>query len=431
VRSKESAKSNKPKGASRLALTLRSLVAIVSLGVLLAIYNAVSLRRDIALAVGPEGPAQREFFKNAADRPDITTFFKNLTPEKRLKMAQNIGRYDDMQLASLCGKCLDNFDPEARAALTNSLAHVALVHPDAVAAQFTLPGSFQQLAIATALRRAGPSAIPLVDKQLSVGDARPNAVAYLVASGAPAIAPTLPYLDAKDKDTRLAAVDALGKLRATEAVNKLIELYHGSVEEERLTYFTALVTIGEPSTEPLMRDVLTNDSLPTPLRAQAALGLGRIGSTGALNLVWSFTSSVDQTIRDSSISALQLAGDTALRLRTDSSSQKGSEPDVTLLQVAGGIRTEMANRIIQHGLEVPSTAVQAARVAGNRPELVPLLTAEAQKADATTRGDIVDALLRSLTTTAPGRTALKELGSKPDQSPLAALAARRLILGSG
>jgi len=104
---------------------------------------------------------------------------------------------------------------------------------------------------------------------------------------------------------------------------------------------------------------------------------------------------------------------------------------VTLLQVAGGIRTEMANRIIQHGLEVPSTAVQAARVAGNRPELVPLLTAEAQKADATTRGDIVDALLRSLTTTAPGRTALKELGSKPDQSPLAALAARRLILGSG
>ncbi|MDR3688561.1 MAG: hypothetical protein P4L46_04220 [Fimbriimonas sp.] len=444
MRRKDEGKAKAPKNASRLVRTIRSLITIVSIGVILAIYNAVSLRRDIAVAIGPEGDSQREFFKGASERPDITTFFKNLGPERRLKMAQNIGHYDDAPLAALCGKLLDSFDPVARKALTDSLSRVALVHPDAVAAQFNLPGSFQQLAIATALRKAGTRAIPLVDKQLSVNDARPNAIAYLVSSGTDAIAPTLPYLDQKDKDTRLAAVDALGKLRAVQAVPKLLTLYHGSKEEERLSYFTALATIGEPSTEPLMSDVLRNVSLPTPLRAQAALGLGRIGTESAEVLDWQYTQNADQTIRESAISALQLAGDPALRLGLKAMSGLGPESDQgdnleatdqsrrhTMLVVAGGIRTQYADSIIESGLSDPSTTIQAARSCTGRPELVSQLIGTVKLKNADDQGDVIDAILKSLTTTSKGRTALERLSADSSAGALGALASRRLKLGAG
>lgn len=441
-------KPNTKKGAGRLARTLRSLIYIVSLGVILAVYNAVSLRRDVALATGPVGPAQREFLKGAADRPDIASFFKHLTPEGRLKMSKNIGQYDDVELANLCGKLLDTFDPEARVLLTASLTHVALVHPEAVAEQFKLPGSFQQVAVTTALRKAGAVALPLVDKQLAVGDARPNAVSYLVGSGPAAIAPTLPYLDVKDKDTRLAAVDAIGKLRATQAVPKLIQMYQGSKEEERLAYFTALATIGAPSTQDLMTTVLTDEAMSTPLRAQAALGLGQIGLPSALTTVWTFTASIDQTLHDSAITALQLAGDKALRIGVDLArsgprivnnnvtepAQRAPEVEVrqsTVLQVAGGIHSIFADSFIEAGLQDPLTSVQAALVSGSRPELVSILTAHAKGANPDTQGDKIDALFRALATTVPGRTALKEIGAKADESPIGALAARRLKLSGG
>ncbi len=423
---KQVGKTSRKKGASRLARTLRSLVYIVSLGAILAVYNAVSLRRDISEAVGPKSESQRQFFRNAADRPDITSFFKNLTEPRRLKMATNICFYDDPELASLCGKLLDTFDTSARVQLTKSLSKVAKAHPSEVADQFKLPGSFQQIAISSALRQVGPSVLPLVAKQLKVGDARPNAVAYLVSSGNDAIQPTLPFINEKDKDTRLAAVDALGKLRAEIAVPQILKLYQNSSTDERLAYFTALASIGSPSTESLMVDVITDASASPALRSQAAIGLGQIGSPSALETVWKFCVSPDQGLRSSAISALQLAGDHALRLG-ESKAAESSTPTV-LLQIAGGIHTPLADQLIEKGIKEPATSPLAASVAANRPHLAPVLVTRMRMLNPDDNGELIDALLKALATTDVGRSELTQLAQSPQDSSLSALAERRLRL---
>jgi HEAT repeat protein len=419
---------NEPKvkrGAGRAARTLRSLILISALGVILATYNAVALHRDVGLAIGPAGPAQEQFFKDSAERPDITTFFRNLTPGGRLLMSKNIGRYTDPELAKLTGKCLDTFDPAARKALTESLASIAKVHPDAVAILLNLPGSFQQIAIATALRQAGTAPLPLVAKQFSVNDARPNAIAYLVAAGPPAIGPTLPYLADSNKDVRLAAADALGKLRARQAVEPLTRMFHSSNEDERLAYLTALAGIGDPSSEQLMVDTLRDVTLPTPHRAQAALGLGTIGTQSSLTVLWTYADDVDQSLRESAVSALQIAGDAALRLGVV---EKGEEGKAAVLAVAAGIHTAYADTVIQTALLNQSSSIAAARVAGNRPDLVPILTAHAHRLDSRTQGDLVDSILRALATTVSGRHELSAMESASTQPELAALAARRASL---
>ncbi len=412
------------RGTGQAARTMRSLVAITLLGVVLAIYNAVTLHRDVGLAIGPAGKAQEQFFINAADRPDIATFFKNLIPVRRLIMARNIGRYTDPELAQLCGKCLDTFDPGARAALTTALSGVAKLHPQAVAALMKLPGSFQQLSVATALRSAGPGALPLVAKQFSDGDARPNAIAFLVASGPVAIGPTLPYLSNSNKDIRLAAADTLGKLRAREAVPELTSLFNKSQGEERLEYLTALAGIGDPSTEPMMTENLRNVAIPTPSRGQAALGLGAIGSPTSLTTLWSYATDADMDLRENVRSALAIAGDGALQLGLRLCRTPDSR--IALQRVAGAVHSKLSDSIISQGLLAPETSAVAADVSGLRPELAPALVAQVHRLDAATQGDRVDSILRALASTPEGHTLLQKMAATHPDSPLAALAARRL-----
>src|SRR5580658_11330050 len=126
-----------------MALTLRSLLFMGGLGAVLIVWNIYALHRDTELATGPKSEAQEAFFVDAADRPDISLFFRKLTAKQRLAMAQDIGRYTDPQLGKLCGTLLGDFDPAARAALADSMGNVAVVHPQEVADQFNQKGSFQ------------------------------------------------------------------------------------------------------------------------------------------------------------------------------------------------------------------------------------------------------------------------------------------------
>src|SRR4051794_22717400 len=79
----------------RLQRTVKSLVAMSLLGIGLATLNVVSTRHDLSIATGPKSQAQREWFIDASERPDIAAFFKKLSHSDRLKMSRAIGRYDD------------------------------------------------------------------------------------------------------------------------------------------------------------------------------------------------------------------------------------------------------------------------------------------------------------------------------------------------
>ncbi|CAN5404814.1 hypothetical protein BH11ARM1_BH11ARM1_11300 [soil metagenome] len=410
-------KSAPKKTATRMARTIRSLSIMAGLGITLTAYSIYSNGRDVRLATGPKGDAQHEFFLNAAERPDMELFFRSLTPKQRVEMSANIGHYDDPLMPKLIGKCLGTFDVDARAALTNSMAELAKTQPKAVAEQLALKGSFQQLAVATALKAAGTDSLNLVTAQLSVADARPNAVAYLVSVGPPSVPSLLPVLNDKDKDVRLAGADALGKLRATTAIPKLTDLYTSTKGDEHFGYLAALAGIGSKSSEPLLAQALNDPSIPVAERAQAEIGLGRIATASAVALLWKYPTSEEPTLREGAISALQVAGDSSFAAGTS---------EETKLRIAEGVHSETADSVIKKGLQTPSLRLAAAKVAGNRSQLVPDLVAALDQVNPDQDGDLADQLIRALFTTPEGTRTAESL----KQPEMKGLVERRLQLSA-
>jgi len=401
-----------------MALTVRSLLVMCGAGALLAVLASVTQRRDIELATGPSSASQESFFINAADRPDINTFFQKLTPAQKLAMSSNIGRYSDAVLAKLCAKLLSDFDPRARTALTNSLAKVAQAHPEAVAVELKEQGSFQELGVIQALRTLGPPAIPLVAKQLSVTDARPNAVDYLGGSGPEAVPIVLTYLQSPDQAVRIAAAEVLGQLRAKEAVEPLTQMLASSKDTEKTDALSAISEIADPSSEPLLTGILSDSSQTAALRIQAALGLGRIGTASAATKLWKLAGDYDLELRQGIYSALVLCPDVAL-----------ASPGPTLamkLQVAKRVNDAAADAIVRQALQDPALQAAGAEAAIGRPSVVPTLTALLRQPPVAANGDVAEPIIDALSSTPTGDQVLAGFESN---ARLAGFIARRSSLG--
>jgi HEAT repeats len=390
-----------PFASGRLKRTVRSLIAISLVGVSLAGYSIFALRRDIQIATSPISEDQHHFFVDAASRPDVALFFKNLTPDQKLVMAKRIGAYEDSNLLGLISQLLGTFDEQARKELTNSLTILGAKFPEKLAEQLKTAGSLQQLSIVKALRTVGPHATPFVAKQFSVADARPNASSYLVSLGPESIPVLLPILADKDKDVRLSAADALGKLGARAAVATLVSLYRSSTGDEQAGYLSAIAGIGDPSTEPLLTSVTNDQTLATPRRAQAMLGLGRIGTRTAVSVLWSLATADDAELHSSMISGLQLGGIQSLKYA----------PTIALgLEVAQGIFGGASDLYISQQLKAPECQLQAAKAARYRPKLVGVLTEVLKKPSP---GEVIDACFRTLSTTDEGRNEIMRFSSDP------------------
>jgi hypothetical protein len=373
------------------------------LGIGLATLNVVSTRHDLSMATGPKGQAQREWFIDASERPDIAAFFKKLSHVDRLKMSKAIGRYDDAALAKLVGKLLADFDADARRELTHSLLPIAAAHPEAVANQFTQKGSFQTLGISTALRPQGAKVLPAVADMLANGDARPAASAYLVGSGDAAIDVLIAKLNDASDDVKLAAADALGQLRAKRALPRLLRLLEEGKPEQRPLYLAAIGAIGDPSSEQFLAKILADSSLPVSERTPVALGLGRIGGTSEVPLLWRYAQSDDPALATAAQSALSTIGPSALLARDVS-------PPV-LVSVASAMRSPDGDDAIRNALDVPSTRIVAVKAAAGRQALLPKLVSLISAAQRD--GDLAEPLVDVLSQTAEGRQALVPYRSDP------------------
>ncbi len=366
------------------------------LGIGLATLNVISTRHDLALATGPEGQAQREWFMDASERPDIAAFFKKLSHSDRLKMAKAIGRYDDAALAKLVGKLLADFDADARRELTKSLRPIAAAHPEAVANQFTQKGSFQTLGISEALRPQGASVLPAVADMLANGDARPAASAYLVRAGDSAVDVLMAKLDDPSDDVKLAAADALGQLRAIRAVPALLKRLQDGKPEQRPLYLAAIGAIGDPSTQTMLTGILDDPSMPVSERTPAALGLGRIGGTEEVLLLWKYAESDEPAIATAAQSALSTIGPSALSVRDIS-------PAITVA-VAAAMRSPDGDDNIRNALQDPAVRIAAVKAAAGRAALLPALAKllPAARQD----GDLASTLVTTLAGSIEGRRAL-------------------------
>lgn len=387
----------------RLGRTIVSLVVMILFGTVLAVLNVFTARHDLALATGPKSEAQRKWFVEAADRPDLATFFKKLPHADRVAMAKAVGRYDDASLAKLCGILLADFDADARAALTEALKRVAAAHPEAVAEQLKQKGSFQTLGVSEALRTQGERVLPGVVNMLSNADARPAAVAYLVRTGEAAVPVLLPKLDDANKDVRLAAADALGQLRARDAVDPLLKKFQTAPVDERPAYLAALAAVGDPSTEDLMAATLDDPTKPLAERTPAALGLGRIGGGRAARLLWKYAPSDEPAIANAALAALGSVGPPALAVP--------GVPPLLRIDVATVIEGPEADAALRAALSDPATRLAAVEAAKGRSGLLTDLARLLPVAR--NDGDLAAALVSSLSTSDAGRARLTAYQDDP------------------
>lgn len=429
-----SAPAKAPKKVGRNARNLRAILLLVLLAGGLALLNAYTTRRDVDLATGPANDAQKQFFVAAADRPDIETFYKNLTHEQRVRMAERIGEHRHPKIVELTGKLLNSFDAQARDALKASLKKLATAETEAVADLLKLGSSFQRLAVFETLDTLGDQAVGLAVARMDKGDCRTNAGTYLLTKGNAPIQPLLALLrSTRERETRLAIADFMGKARAQDAAAHLEEWVEKAKvwtpdpppppadevkeaqakRDESNAHLAAVASIGNPRSEPLLLRSVDDPSLPGPTRAQCLLGLGRIGSPAAISRLWKETDSLDKLLARSAIGGLQIAGDKGL---------DESRPLPQLLAVAAGVRTPKSDAILRRGLASP-LVLQAAEGCADRPALAPDLAAALRRTNAAEQGSTADALIRALSTTERGRRELAALRTDP---AIDALAFRRL-----
>lgn len=403
------------KGSSRIRRAVTSSLVLLLVAAVLALSNAYMIRRDRQIALGPHGQDQLQFFIDAVDRPDIPIFFKKLKPSEKLQVARNLGTYDNPALAHLAALWLADFDAPARAELTSVMVKLAATQPEAVVTELKNTGGFQKLAVFKALRSQGAKILPFVVKALYRAEARANAVEYLVGAGPAAGSLVLPLLEASDKDTRLAAVETLGKLQFKPAGPVLLRLFRTGPADERSAYFSALANLGWQGAEATLTSVV-RDSAATPAsRTAAALGLGKIGSRTSVMLL-KHLARYDASISDDAVSGLQLSGDKAFA--------PPLLPPALSLAVAEGIDSKQSDLIIAAALFRPELVMQAASAAERRPHLVPALVAEIKRVDADRQGKAVASLAKALATTEAGRAQLQALTKHPKLSGFAVRALR-------
>jgi HEAT repeat protein len=380
------------------------LLALLAIG--LAGWNAYRNASDVRLATGPVQPDQLQFFLASIDRPDTPTFFKGLEPHQRRLYAENLSRHDDPRLADLIGILLADFDAGARGALTRALAIQASRHPEAVAQQLKHAGSFQRLSVFEVLSGLGAAATPVVAKMLEGGTTRANASAYLVTRGREAVPPLLGLLEHEDVDVRLAAADALGKIRAPEAAVPITARLRTSTQDEFSAYLGALSAIGDPRSETLLLKIVEDPKGKPAFRAQAALGLGRIGTPGASAAVWELSRAEEPEVRAAAWDALALCGDAAL-------TSPSRRPD-DLLRVAGTVRTALSQSILGDALASSERRMAAADASHGRPELVPALDRALASASAERNGNAMEAVVEALATTDDGLQVLNRRSEDPE-----------------
>lgn len=372
------------------------LAALVVLAIVLLIIQRATSARDVDVATGPPNVAQRAFFESAASRPDLELFFKALPRGKRLQMARNLGEHATTSTAKIAAKLLSTFDEHAREALIASLSKIAAESPDLVAAELGQNGSYQRIGVFRALRSAGDSGTRAAAAALADPPRKSNAVRFLVELGTTSISHVLPLLNDKSETTRAAAAEALGKLRASEAVDPILAKLPQAKGEERSAYIASLADIGNVRAEDSLLQALER-STPGE-RARIMAGLGRIATPRSIDSIVRIHRDGNSQERDSALSGLVLAADHAL--------EHVQDPKLRL-QVAARVHTMKSDEVIRGLLTDPVHSTPAIKAASGREQLASALWPKSASPDN------VALRMEVLATTKAGHEILRGLQNDP------------------
>jgi HEAT repeat protein len=224
------------------------------------------------------------------------------------------------------------------------------------------------------------------------------------ARSVPLLIAVLTEKDAKgykaDEGARSGAADALGKVGDPAAVATLIQSMHTDTPHVRRVAVGAIALIASPSGEASLEEAITSPEDDKEARAQAASGLGKIGTSTAIAVLVKTLEDPDQDIRSAAVAALARAarpvsGSPAVRnvLTSLTTALGSSNPTVRLgathaLQAAltGSSETDVASSLACSALisvmaddknddDLRAAATAALGFAGNKKAVGPLIAA--------------------------------------------------------
>jgi HEAT repeat protein len=153
--------------------------------------------------------------------------------------------------------------------------------------------------------------------------------------------------------TRAAAAEALGKLRATAAVDPIMKRLPGAKGEERSASLAALSDIGDARAEVALVQALET-AVPGE-KARIMAGLGRIASLASIQKLIAEFRHGDDKVRESALSGLTLAKDRALEYVVDPALR---------LQIAARFQSPQSDAAIRSSMSdslLTKAAIKAAR----------------------------------------------------------------------
>ena len=224
------------------------------------------------------------------------------------------------------------------------------------------------------------------------------------ASSVPLLIAVLTDKDAKgfksDEGARSGAADALGKVGDPAAVATLIQSMHVDTPHVRRVAIGAIALIASASGEASLEEALTSPDDDKEARAQAAAGLGKIGTPTAIDVLVKTLQDPDQDIRSAAVAALARAarpeaGAPAVRgvLASLTTALGSANPTVRLgatralqASLVGGSETDLATSLACSALisvmaddknddDERASAANALGFAGDKRAVAPLIAA--------------------------------------------------------
>ena len=169
----------------------------------------------------------------------------------------------------------------------------------------------------------------------------------------------LPLLADKDDGVCSGAAAALGKVGSPTPVPQLVDAMHTRSAQVRRVAIGAIALIAHSSCEAALTEAIRNKDDDNEARAQAAVGLGRIGTPTAIATLVSALSDDDLKVQVAAVDGLADAGEPAVPALARAIRDPEARTRIRAIQALGGIATPAVNAALLPALRDPVADVRA------------------------------------------------------------------------
>ncbi|MCW5933901.1 MAG: HEAT repeat domain-containing protein [Fimbriimonadia bacterium] len=338
------------------------LLVVASLIIGSAINNNMSTNRLLANATSRQTETQKNALTTLSEREDFFDLLQSRPTDERLRIAEGVEQLNNPVGIKVGLAMLRDPEPRVRERFLQALQKIATPNLDSFIDGLKNGDSNVKNGAVTVMAAVGAPSLPVALKAIEDSAARGAAGDVLTKLGKISVPGLLDILNkTEDEAIKLFVIETLGKIgdtRATAAIQKYLSL----PPEKRRIVISALGLIGDPASEADLSRALQNQEEDADARVQAALGLGKIGSPKAAQLLVKSLNDPNLRIVDACVTGLQRAGSASI----PALQAVPRDPVIRnrALQALGGIQSATAVSMLKQALTSPDHLITAVKALG-------------------------------------------------------------------